>query len=70
LLILEGTVTDLAQPIEKYSLGEGVPGFALIEASRDAASQGWILQPLFQSGRLLRGDDHWMIGTFEQKPKS
>ena len=45
LSILEGTVADLAQPIEEYSLGESVPGFALIEASRDAASQGRILQP-------------------------
>ena len=45
LLILERTVADLAQPIEKYSLGEGVPSFALIQASRDAAAQCWILQP-------------------------
>ena len=53
LLILEGTVADLAQPIEKYSLGEGVSGFALIEASRDAASQGWILQPGQREQRAL-----------------
>ena len=45
LLILEGTVSDLAQPIEKHSLGEGVSGFALVEARSDAASQGRILQP-------------------------
>jgi hypothetical protein len=33
LSILEGTVSDLAQPIEKHSLGEGVSGFALVEAA-------------------------------------
>jgi hypothetical protein len=53
LLIFEGTVADLAQPIEKYSLCEGVSGFALIEASRDAVSQGWILQPGQREQRAL-----------------
>src|SRR5271166_3634660 len=53
LLILEGTVSDLAQPIEKHSLGEGVSGFALVEARRDSASQGRILQPSQREQRAL-----------------
>ena len=35
--------TDLAQPVEEHGLGEGVSGFPLVEARRDAASQGRIL---------------------------
>ena len=30
LLILEGTVADLAEPVEEHSPGEGVSGFALV----------------------------------------
>ena len=53
LLILEGTISDFAQPVEEYSPGEGVSGFALIEARRDAASQGRILQPGQREQRAL-----------------
>jgi hypothetical protein len=53
LLILEGTVSDLAQPVEKHSLGAGVSGFALVEARRDAASPGRILQPSQREERAL-----------------
>ena len=45
-LLLEGTVADFAEPVEEHSPGEGVPGFALVQAGGDFAAQAGVLEPV------------------------
>lgn len=47
-LLLEGTVADFAEPVEKHGPGEGVPGLTLVQAGSDFAAQAGVLEPVQQ----------------------
>lgn len=52
-LLLEATVTDLAQSTEEYGAGQRIAGFALVQPGMHAATQPHVLQPVQNKQRAL-----------------
>ncbi|MET3165364.1 UNVERIFIED_ORG: hypothetical protein ABIB19_003798 [Arthrobacter sp. UYEF10] len=47
-LLLEGTVTDFAEPVEELGTGQGVPGLALVQAGGDFPAETGVREPVQQ----------------------